>query len=48
MRKSQAKKNKYFFHFFLLIKKSLYFVRKDIWKNLVYTVIFVLKFRTST
>ena len=37
------------FLFFLFVQKNLYFVRKLIWKNLMYTVTFLLQFfRTST
>ena len=32
------------FYFYFLFKKSLCFVRKHIWKNLVYIVTFVLQF----
>ena len=32
------------FYFYLIIQKNLYFVRKHIWKNLIYAVTFVLQF----
>ena len=37
-------KKKLFFDLYFLMQKNLYFVRKHIWKNLVYIVTFVLKF----
>ena len=37
MRKSQNN-NKHFFYFYFFIKKNLYFVRKYIWKSLIYIV----------
>ena len=42
MRKSQDN-NKHFFYFYFFIKKNLNFVRKYIWKSLIYIVKSVLK-----
>ena len=45
MRKNQKTTiNNFFFYFYFFILKILYFVRRRIWKNLVYVVTFVLQF----
>ena len=31
------------FHFYFFIQENLYFVRKHIWKNIVYTATFALR-----
>ena len=44
VRKSQTATKKFFFLLSLFLQKNLYFVRKHIWKKLVYIVTFILLF----
>ena len=44
MRKSQTTTINIYFYFYFFIQKDLCFVRKHVWKNLVYVVTFIIQF----